>query len=149
MDTHALFEKSLNISTTESERKLLESSLQDLERMILADPLDRDDLFLAAGSPWYFTLFGRDALWSALLLLPAGARIAAGTLRVLRRRQGQREAAVAEEEPGKILHEVRRETLRVGEMVIPPLYYGSVDATALWIRLLHEAWRAEIGRAHV
>jgi glycogen debranching enzyme len=130
-------------------RRLLQTSLADLERMVLADPLDPRDRFLSAGSPWYFTLFGRDALWSALLLLPAGGELAAGTLRALHRRQGTRQIPGSEEEPGKILHEVRRETLRLGEMVIPPVYFGTIDATALWIRLLHAAWRAGMPDAEI
>lgn len=123
-------------------QRLLRASLDDLEHMVLADPLDPRDLFLSAGSPWYFTLFGRDALWSSLLLMPAGLGLASGTLRALHRRQGRQESAVSEEQPGKILHEVRRSTLRLGDMVIPPLYYGTIDATALWVRLLHDSWRA-------
>ncbi|WP_214104160.1 glycogen debranching N-terminal domain-containing protein [Acrocarpospora catenulata] len=130
-------------------RRLLETSLADVERMILADPADPRDQFVSAGSPWYFTLFGRDALWSASLLLPHSRTLAAGTLRALQRRQGNRIVPGSEEEPGKILHEVRRETLRLGEMVIPPVYYGTIDATALWIRLLHEAWRAGMPEAEV
>ncbi|MEU6848927.1 glycogen debranching N-terminal domain-containing protein [Actinacidiphila alni] len=130
-------------------RRLLRASLQDLQHMLLADPLDTADSFLAAGSPWYFTLFGRDALWSASLLLPGAPRLALGTLRTLRRRQGKGHDAVAEEEPGKILHEVRRETLLLDEMVIPPLYFGTIDATMLWVRLLHDTWRAGADEAEI
>ncbi|MDX3762287.1 glycogen debranching N-terminal domain-containing protein [Streptomyces sp. AK02-04a] len=122
--------------------KLVGHSLEDLDGMLLTDPFDPADLFLAAGSPWYFTLFGRDALWSAALLLPLGTRLAAGTLRTLARRQGTRLRPQRDEQPGKILHEVRRETLRVADVVIPPVYYGTIDATALWVRLLHDAWRS-------
>ncbi|MFG2583091.1 glycogen debranching N-terminal domain-containing protein [Streptomyces malaysiensis] len=130
-------------------RKLLQASLRDLQRMLLADPLEPADSFLAAGSPWYFTLFGRDALWSASLLLPGARRLALGTLRTLQRRQGERHDAVAEEEPGKILHEVRRETLRLNDMVIPPLYFGTIDATMLWVRLLHSTWQAGVDEAEI
>ncbi|MCQ8193828.1 glycogen debranching N-terminal domain-containing protein [Streptomyces rugosispiralis] len=130
-------------------RKLLQVSLRDLQRMLLADPLEPADSFLAAGSPWYFTLFGRDALWSASLLLPGARRLALGTLRTLQRRQGERHDAVAEEEPGKILHEVRRETLRLNDMVIPPLYFGTIDATMLWVRLLHSTWQAGVDEAEI
>ncbi|MFJ8793746.1 glycogen debranching N-terminal domain-containing protein [Streptomyces sp. NPDC102462] len=130
-------------------RRLLRASLQDLQRMLLADPLEPADCFLAAGSPWYFTLFGRDALWSASLLMPEARRLALGTLRTLQRRQGGRHDAVAEEEPGKILHEVRRETLRLNDMVIPPLYFGTIDATMLWVRLLHSTWRAGADEAEI
>ncbi|MCQ6244688.1 glycogen debranching N-terminal domain-containing protein [Streptomyces malaysiensis] len=130
-------------------RKLLQASVRDLQRMLLADPLEPADSFLAAGSPWYFTLFGRDALWSASLLLPGARRLALGTLRTLQRRQGERHDAVAEEEPGKILHEVRRETLRLNDMVIPPLYFGTIDATMLWVRLLHSTWQAGVDEAEI
>ncbi|MGW4518834.1 glycogen debranching N-terminal domain-containing protein [Streptomyces sp. NPDC004393] len=122
--------------------KLVGRGLEDLDGMLLTDPLAPADLFLAAGSPWYFTLFGRDALWSAALLLPLGTRLAAGTLRTLARRQGTRLRPQRDEEAGKILHEVRRETLRAAGVVIPPVYYGTIDATALWVRLLHDAWRS-------
>ncbi|MGW4728270.1 glycogen debranching N-terminal domain-containing protein [Streptomyces shenzhenensis] len=130
-------------------RRLLQASLQDLERMLLADPLAPADCFLAAGSPWYFTLFGRDALWSASLLMPGARRLALGTLRTLQRRQGERHDAVAEEEPGKILHEVRRETLRLDDMVIPPRYFGTIDATMLWVRLLHSTWQTGVAEAEI
>ena len=130
-------------------RRLLQVSLQDLQHMLLADPLEPADSFLAAGSPWYFTLFGRDALWSSSLLLPDAPQLALGTLRTLQRRQGERHDAAAEEEPGKILHEVRRETLHLDGMVIPPLYFGTIDATMLWVRLLHDTWRAGVDEAEI
>jgi glycogen debranching enzyme len=121
-------------------------SLADLDRLRLTDPrspdADRPDTFLAAGAPWFLTLFGRDSLWAARMLLPLGTDLAAGTLRTLARRQGAVTDPATEEQPGKILHEVRRETLKVGDqLALPPVYYGSVDATPLWITLLHDAWR--------
>ncbi|WP_329460202.1 glycogen debranching N-terminal domain-containing protein [Streptomyces sp. NBC_01497] len=119
--------------------RLLTRSLGDLERLLLSDGEHPDDRFLAAGSPWFLTLFGRDALWAARMLLPLGTDLAAGTLRVLARRQGRRVDPETEEQPGKILHEVRRET--VGGSLLPPVYYGTVDATPLWVILLHDAWR--------
>ncbi|MDX2819449.1 glycogen debranching N-terminal domain-containing protein [Streptomyces sp. PA03-5A] len=129
--------------------RLLQSSLEDLQAMLLCDPLDPRDRFLAAGSPWYFTLFGRDSLWSARMLLPLGTAVSGGTLRTLARRQGRRDLPEAEEQPGKILHEARPEPLRLGSLTLPPLYYGTVDATALWVRLLHDAWRAGLPEAEV
>jgi glycogen debranching enzyme len=130
-------------------RRLWDTSLRDLRRMLLADPLSPWDRFLAAGSPWYLTLFGRDALWSASLLLPVTVEVAAGTLRALQRRQGQAVDPATEEEPGKILHEERGEKLRLGALTIPPLYYGTIDATLLWIRLLHDAWQYGMDRGEV
>jgi glycogen debranching enzyme len=148
-DRPVLSRSALGDPTDPRRRQLLETSLQDLEHMLLADPRNPTDRFLAAGSPWYFTLFGRDALWSAQLLLPADVGLAGGTLRALARRQGRQENPATEEQPGKILHEVRRETLRVGDMVIPPVYYGTIDATLLWIRLLHDAFAAGMPEAEV
>ena len=75
-------------------------------------PTQPEDVFAAAGTPWYLTLFGRDALWAARLLLPFGTDLAAGTLRTLARRQGTRRRPATAEQPGKILHEVRRGRLR-------------------------------------
>ncbi|WKK73042.1 hypothetical protein Q0F99_09425 [Rathayibacter oskolensis] len=99
--------------------------------------------FLAAGAPWFFTLFGRDSIWAARMLLPLGTELAASTLRVLAGLQGTRHVAETAEQPGKIMHELRATTLEIpGEGVsLPPLYFGTVDATALWVCLLHDAWR--------
>ena len=117
-------------------------SLIDLEHLLLADPEDPEDVFAAAGSPWYLTLFGRDSLWAARMTLPFGTDLARGTLRALARRQGRRDDVEASEQPGKILHELRRTTfVDPGILELPPTYYGTVDATPLWVCLLHDAWR--------
>ncbi len=112
--------------------------LDDLQALLM---VDGTDVFAAAGSPWFFTLFGRDSLWTARLLLPFGTDLAMGTLRALARRQGRADVPATEEQPGKILHEVRRDGLDVGELSLPPVYYGTVDATPLWVTLLVDAWR--------
>lgn len=123
--------------------KLLDASLADLRSLLLKDPADPRDVFAAAGTPWYLTLFGRDSLWTARMMLPLGTTLAAGTLRALARRQGVTHDADTAEAPGKIPHELRRtayEDVSV-DFTLPPVYYGTVDATALWICLLHDAWR--------
>ncbi|QSB12952.1 amylo-alpha-1,6-glucosidase [Natronosporangium hydrolyticum] len=119
--------------------QLVERSVSDLAALTLADPAAPADAFAAAGSPWFLTLFGRDSLWTARLTLPLGTDLAAGTLRALARRQGTRHDPATAEEPGKIPHEIRGGVGGVGGL--PPVYYGTVDATALWICLLHDAWR--------
>ncbi|MFF5226551.1 glycogen debranching N-terminal domain-containing protein [Dactylosporangium sp. NPDC000521] len=163
---------------------LVRTGVQDL------DALRRGDLYYSAGSPWYLTLFGRDALWSARLALPLGTDVAAGTLRTLAAHQGttdlqgtspaglqgtspaglpgpsavqdapaQRGASGRqdaspqhgtsqrqhtsyigenEEEPGRIPHEIRRQD---AAHRLPPVYYGSVDATALFVCTLADAYR--------
>ncbi|HSP60033.1 MAG TPA: glycogen debranching N-terminal domain-containing protein [Ornithinimicrobium sp.] len=121
--------------------QMLSTNLTDLRHLMLSDPEDPQDVFVAAGSPWYLTLFGRDALWSARFMLPFSRTLARGTLRTLARRQATADDPALAAEPGKILHEVRRTTYTGGSLELPPLYYGTVDATPLWIVLLHDAWR--------
>ncbi|QYN35244.1 hypothetical protein K1T35_44135 [Pseudonocardia sp. DSM 110487] len=128
---------------------LVRRSLADLEGLLLADPIDPADRFAAAGSPWFCTLFGRDSLWTARMMLPLSTELAGGTLRVLARRQGQVSNPRGEEEPGKIIHEFRPNGLQAGGLDLPPSYYGTVDATPLWCCLLHDAWRAGLPEAEV
>ena len=118
--------------------RLGSQSVADLGGLLMRDG---DDAFLAAGSPWFLTLFGRDSLWAARLLTPYGTDLAMSTLRALARRQGTRDDEASKEQPGKILHEVRNTTLELGGMTLPPVYYGSVDATALFVCTLADAWR--------
>ncbi|MFC4243728.1 glycogen debranching N-terminal domain-containing protein [Gryllotalpicola reticulitermitis] len=102
------------------------------------------DTFLAAGAPWFFTLFGRDSIWAARMLLPLDVPLAMSTLRTLAGLQGAKTDASTAEAPGKIMHELRPTDFSLpGEGVqLPPLYFGTVDATPLWISLLHDAWSA-------
>jgi len=127
---------------------LIEQSLADLRALEVRDVADPDDHFIAAGAPWFLTLFGRDAIITARMLLPLGTRLAAGTLRALARRQGTKVDESTAEEPGKILHEIRRLPAEHAvfdpgghTLTLPPVYYGTVDATPLWIILLYDAWR--------
>jgi glycogen debranching enzyme len=122
---------------------LVSQSLTDLQHLLLRDPLAPDDIFAAAGTPWYLTLFGRDSIWAARMMLPFGTELAGGTLRTLARRQGTADAPERAELPGKIPHEVRRTAhgSADGTLALPSLYYGTVDATALWVSLLVDAWR--------
>lgn len=100
---------------------------------------------LVAGIPWFSTLFGRDAIiaaWQTLILDP---QIAKDTLMVLAQYQGTKEEPAKEEEPGKIPHELRfGEMARCGEIPHTP-YYGTVDATPLWLILYAEyyAWTGD------
>lgn len=130
--------------------ELLRRGLADLESLLLATPDRPADAFVAAGSPWYLTLFGRDSLWSARMMLPLGTGLAGGTLRTLARLQGTRTDPATEEEPGKIIHELRRTaTVHRRGLALPARYYGSVDATPLFVILLAEAWRWGMPEAEV
>jgi glycogen debranching enzyme len=122
--------------------RLVDRSLDDLAALRMTTSADGGDTFLAAGAPWYLTLFGRDSLWAARMMLPLGTDLAVETLRVLGRRQGTVIDPATGEEPGKIMHELRREQVELAEgITLPPVYYGTIDATLLWISLLHDAWR--------
>ncbi|GAB3458803.1 glycogen debranching N-terminal domain-containing protein [Actinophytocola sediminis] len=133
----------LRVTSREPELdRLVATGLDDLRALLLADPAAPADRFAGAGAPWYFTLFGRDSLWTARFALPLGTDLALGTLRTLARRQGTRHDRETAEEPGKILHEIRQLATGLARRPgLPPCYYGTVDATPLWISLLHDAWR--------
>ena len=132
-------------------QRWLGRALDDLAALRLALPDHPGDEFFAAGAPWFFTLFGRDSLWAARLLLPLDSTMAASTLRVLARLQGTRTDPATAEQPGKIMHELRAGTLEMpGEgIVLPPLYYGTVDATPLWVSLLADTAAAGMPEAEV
>ena len=94
-----------------------------------------------AGIPWYAVPFGRDSLIVGFETLAFQPDLALGTLRFLARHQGQRVDPFTEEEPGKIFHELRRgELARLGSVPHSP-YYGTVDATPLFVCLFVETVR--------
>lgn len=129
------------VSGDERLERWMTRSLEDLDALRLTKHESAGE-FLAAGAPWFLTLFGRDSLWAARFLLPLGTGIAGDTLRVLADLQGAESVADTAEQPGKIMHELRRAPLHLGEGVtLPPLYYGTIDATPLWVCLLSDAWR--------
>jgi glycogen debranching enzyme len=90
----------------------------------------------AAGAPWFLTLFGRDSLLTSLFALPYRPELAEGTLRALAALQGSSFDASRVEEPGKIPHETRRGELATLGLVPYGRYYGSVDATPLFLAVL-------------
>lgn len=101
---------------------------------------DGDEHIIAAGIPWFATMFGRDAIIAAYQSLSLNPALAQGTLRVLARYQGKELNDWRDEEPGKILHEYRGgEMTRSGEMPFGP-YYGSIDSTPLFLILLSETF---------
>ena len=130
-------------SASPSLTRLVRRSVADLNALRLREPDDPTRTFFAAGAPWFLTLFGRDALIAARLFLPVDHSIALGTLRTLAARQGRVRDVDRAEQPGKILHEVRADALDLpAGTVLPPEYYGTVDATPLWILLLGDLARA-------
>lgn len=125
-------------------RRLVAASMSDLASLRLARRGHPDQHFFAAGAPWYLTLFGRDSLISASLVSPVAPSFSAATLRTLAVQQGTQVDLVSAEQPGKILHEVRAEGMGVdmGESFLPPVYYGTIDATPLWMILAADVARA-------
>ncbi|WP_274529404.1 amylo-alpha-1,6-glucosidase [Micromonospora cabrerizensis] len=99
----------------------------------------------AAGLPWFMTLFGRDSLLTCLQTLPFTPTLAPPTLRILASLQGARSDDVLEEDPGRILHELRYgESAAFEEQPHSP-YYGTVDASPLFVVLLdeYERWSGD------
>ncbi len=104
---------------------------------------------VGAGIPWFAAPFGRDAILASLQLLPFAPGLAKDTLRFLAAFQGTRHDPTREEEPGRILHELRRgEMVRTGEIPHAP-YYGTIDATPLFVILAGETWAWTRDRALV
>lgn len=117
-----------------------DQALVDLASLRIFDPSNPTNTVIAAGAPWFMTLFGRDSLLSAWMALPFVPDLARGVLRALAELQGQTDDPVTEEAPGKILHELRRHG---GDDAFAQRgrYYGTVDATPLFVMLAAEAHR--------
>jgi glycogen debranching enzyme len=138
-----LAERTVVESDDELFNRVLRRSLLDIR--MLHSRYDADGYY-AAGVPWYATLFGRDSLITATQMLAFDPPMAEGTLRVLANLIGTRDDPEHDEEPGKVIHE-----LRVGEVAnlsLSPLarYYGTVDATPLFLMLLteHADWTGDL-----
>jgi glycogen debranching enzyme len=126
---------------------VLERSLRDLR--VLRSEL-HGHTFFAAGVPWYVTLFGRDSLISAYQTLAYKPEVAEHTLRLLAEYQGDKVDEWRDEEPGKIMHELRvGELARTDEIPQTP-YYGAIDAAPLFLILLarHAAWTGRLALFH-
>jgi glycogen debranching enzyme len=114
-------------------------AVRDMRALLLAEP--GGSFIPAAGVPWFMAVYGRDAAITALQTMIAGSDIAYGTLRELASFQGKTDDPFRDEERGKIPHEVRRGELATLDRVPHARYYGSVDATPLYVRLFAEACR--------
>ena len=121
----------------ESLRRAFDRSIADLAALRMRTGESRRPLF-AAGMPWFMTVFGRDTAITSLQTLLLGPEIAIGALDALTELQAQEEDPTIDAEPGKIVHEVREG--RCAEFWFPR-YYGSIDATPLYLVLLAETWR--------
>jgi glycogen debranching enzyme len=100
----------------------------------------------AAGLPWFMTIFGRDSIFTSLQALPFAPELAATTLLALAERQGTRIDDFRDEDPGRILHEMRYGELTAFEERPHSPYYGNADATPLFVVLLdeYERWTGDV-----
>lgn len=113
--------------------------LRDIASLLLTGPAG--NFLPAAGVPWFLAVFGRDACITAMQTMLLGPEIPFGTLRQLALYQGTRADRWREEQPGKIPHEVRTGELATLGVLPFSRYYGSVDATPLFVMLFAEACR--------
>ncbi|MBO0823607.1 MAG: amylo-alpha-1,6-glucosidase [Actinobacteria bacterium] len=104
----------------------------------------------AAGLPWFMTIFGRDSILTSLQALPFTSELASTTLRALAERQGTRIDDFRDEDPGRILHEMRYGEMTAFEERPHSPYFGNADATPLYVVLLdeYERWTGDTKLVH-
>jgi glycogen debranching enzyme len=147
----AAWRRNVPILETDHEglRTVVTRSAEDLGALRIFDPDYPARTVVAAGAPWFMTLFGRDSLITAWMALIVDPELALGTLQTLARFQGSEVRPYNEEEPGRILHEMRfgeASSLSLGGGTI---YYGTADATPLFVMLLGELRRWGLAREAV
>jgi glycogen debranching enzyme len=130
------------VTDNELFNQLLARSRRDLRALYTQTA---DGAVLAAGIPWYVTVFGRDTLIASHQLLLVNARPARETLELLAAKQGTRVDDWRDEQPGKILHEIRQGELARAGLIPHSPYYGSVDATPWFLILfgMHFRWTGD------
>jgi glycogen debranching enzyme len=123
-------------------KSVIDKSVVDLAALRISGEVQGEPYVMpAAGLPWFMTLFGRDTLIAALQTISIGPELARGALHLLGDAQGTKVDDFRDEEPGRILHEIRNGELTVtGEKPHSP-YYGTSDATLLWLILMEKYWR--------
>jgi glycogen debranching enzyme len=126
------------VTDNEQFNELLDRCLRDLRSLYTQTP---DGAILAAGIPWYVTLFGRDSLIASHQILSVNPEPARQALRMLAAHQGTEVDEWRDEEPGKILHEVRQGDLARAGIVPHTPYFGSVDSTPWFLILLAQYFR--------
>jgi glycogen debranching enzyme len=129
----------------DSLRQTYRRSLVDLAALRFAPPITGRRALPAAGLPWFMTMFGRDSILTSLQALPFTPSLAGTTLRALGDWQGTHVDDFRDEDPGRILHEMRYGELPAFEERPHSPYYGSADATPLYVVLLdeYERWTGD------
>jgi glycogen debranching enzyme len=132
-------------SDSDSLKETYRRSLVDLAALRFTPVTAGGKSLPAAGLPWFMTMFGRDSIFTSLQALPFTPELAATTLRVLGSWQGTRSDDFRDEDPGRILHEMRYGEMTAFEERPHSPYYGCVDATPLFVVLLdeYERWTGD------
>ncbi|QCO99552.1 amylo-alpha-1,6-glucosidase [Arthrobacter sp. 24S4-2] len=125
----------------EAVENVIRRSQEDLGSLRIFNPDHPDRAVVAAGAPWFMALFGRDSLLASFMSLILDPSLAKGTLLTLAEHQGTKVDASSEEEPGRILHEVRLGATTGLGLGGSHVYYGTVDATPLFVTVLAELSR--------
>ncbi len=127
--------------------EILTRSFMDLHMLSMRQ---NDQVFFAAGVPWYVALFGRDSLVTSIQMAAFEPEVGANTLRVLARHQGTKVNDWRDEQPGKILHELRVDEMAHLDEIPQTPYYGSVDSTPKFLILLgiYSAWTGSLDLFH-
>ena len=126
--------------------RIYQRSITDLAALRFDLPRSQSQKMPAAGLPWFMAPFGRDSLITSYQALPFVPSLAETTLRTLASYQGRKVDPFRDEEPGKILHELRYGELTAFEERPHSPYYGTADATTLWLILLdeYERWTGRV-----
>ena len=132
-------------SDSDSLKATYHRSLVDLAALRFSPPIAGNRSLPAAGLPWFMTMFGRDSIFTSLQALPFTPELAATTLQALGEWQGTRIDDFRDEDPGRILHEMRYGELAAFEERPHTPYYGNADATPLFVVLLdeYERWSGD------
>ncbi|MFJ5692357.1 glycogen debranching N-terminal domain-containing protein [Arthrobacter sp. NPDC093125] len=130
--------------TDRNVQNVLNRSQSDLGSLRIFDDEHANRVAVAAGAPWFMALFGRDSLLSSYMSLLVDPNLAAGTLQTLAGMQGTKVDPDSEEEPGRIPHEVRL-GVTAGMALGGTAYYGTADATPLFVATLGELSRWGLG----
>jgi glycogen debranching enzyme len=132
------------VSSDDAFNRVYAQSLDDMAALRLpfasSNPA-RNDFLPAAGLPWFVAVFGRDSLIVALQNAMVYPEFARGALDVLARWQATERDDFRDAEPGKILHELRRGELAHFKLIPHTPYYGTADATPLYLITLHTGWK--------
>lgn len=122
-------------------QQVVRQSARDLAALRIDDPAHPGQMVVAAGAPWFMALFGRDSLFTSYMAMPIDRDLALGTLKVLAALQGAELVPETDEEPGRILHEVRGGRAAQQALGGATVYYGTADATPLFVTVLAELLR--------